>query len=127
MRGGTRRRIDARELVPGDLMLLSEGDRVAADARTLAVMALTAGNLGLVAYNMTTGNGWRALAEPGALAFRAVSAALATAVLVPAARTLLHFSQPAGSEVALAVLGVAVAVLLGTAVCRRLVTLECPC
>src|SRR5690348_7889180 len=32
LRDGAERRIAARELVPGDIMILSEGDRVAADA-----------------------------------------------------------------------------------------------
>lgn len=34
-RDGTRRTVDARELVPGDLMFVSEGDRICADARLL--------------------------------------------------------------------------------------------
>ena len=33
MRAGTEMRIPAEELVPGDLMLLSEGDHISADAR----------------------------------------------------------------------------------------------
>jgi calcium-translocating P-type ATPase len=35
IRDGERRLLDARELVPGDVLLLTEGDRVSADARLL--------------------------------------------------------------------------------------------
>ena len=35
-RDGERRVVDARELVPGDVLLLEEGDRISADARLLA-------------------------------------------------------------------------------------------
>jgi magnesium-transporting ATPase (P-type) len=35
MRGGERHRVDARELVPGDLVLLASGDKVPADMRLL--------------------------------------------------------------------------------------------
>jgi magnesium-transporting ATPase (P-type) len=40
LRDGTRQRIDSAELVPGDIMLLEEGDAVGADARLLAAAAL---------------------------------------------------------------------------------------
>jgi magnesium-transporting ATPase (P-type) len=33
LRSGVERRIVAEELVPGDVMLLAEGDRISADAR----------------------------------------------------------------------------------------------
>jgi len=39
-RGGEKRSVPARELVPGDLLLLEAGDAVAADARLLAVTGL---------------------------------------------------------------------------------------
>ncbi|MGE5690235.1 MAG: cation-translocating P-type ATPase [Pseudomonadota bacterium] len=35
-RDGARRTIDARELVPGDVLVLAEGDRISADARLLS-------------------------------------------------------------------------------------------
>jgi calcium-translocating P-type ATPase len=35
-RDGARRLVDARELVPGDVLLLAEGDRISADARLLS-------------------------------------------------------------------------------------------
>ncbi len=40
IRGGVRQRIDATRLVPGDLILVEEGDTVPADARLLRVAAL---------------------------------------------------------------------------------------
>ena len=40
LRGGQLRRIPARELVPGDLFVLAEGERVAADAQLLQASAL---------------------------------------------------------------------------------------
>ncbi|NEV63235.1 cation-transporting P-type ATPase [Thiorhodococcus minor] len=40
MRGGERRRVDARELVPGDMVLLASGDKVPADLRLLRVRSL---------------------------------------------------------------------------------------
>jgi len=40
LRGGQRQRIDARELVPGDVVLLASGDKVPADLRLLEVREL---------------------------------------------------------------------------------------
>ncbi len=40
IRGGQETRISARELVPGDLILLHAGDKVAADARLIEVVNL---------------------------------------------------------------------------------------
>jgi Ca2+-transporting ATPase len=42
VRGGAGGMVDARELVPGDVILLAEGDRVPADARLLSTVALAA-------------------------------------------------------------------------------------
>ena len=35
LRDGERREIEARELVPGDVLLIDEGDRISADARLI--------------------------------------------------------------------------------------------
>jgi len=40
LRGGSRREIDAAELVPGDVVLVASGDRVPADLRLIAVKEL---------------------------------------------------------------------------------------
>ena len=37
LRDGRKRRVPAAELVPGDVLLLAEGDRVSVDARVLAL------------------------------------------------------------------------------------------
>ena len=42
LRGGAPRRVPAAEVVPGDLLLLEEGERVAADARVIRGSALSA-------------------------------------------------------------------------------------
>ncbi len=92
-------------------------------ARTLAVVGLTAGNLLLVALNVTAGIGWRAILAPGARAFWAVAAlagaALLLAISVPAARDLLHFARPAAADVALALGGVGVSIGLAALFGRR--------
>jgi Ca2+-transporting ATPase len=96
-------------------------------ARTLAVAGLMAGNLLLVAANLSAGLGWRALLAPGARVFWAV-AAIATAVMVlaitaPPVRALLHFGQPPlaelGLTLAVVALAVAVGALLSAALARR--------
>jgi P-type Ca2+ transporter type 2C len=101
-----------------------QADRAADVARTLAVIALTVGNLALVAANLSAGNGLRALAAPGARAFWAVLAAatgaLAIAVFAAAPRQLLHFAVPAIEEAGLSALAAAAAVCLGTLAARGL-------
>lgn len=105
-------------------MALSAGREVDV-ARTLAVIGLTLGNLLLVAVNVVSGLGWRALLGPSArplwIVSALASAALAVAVVVPGARRLLHFGVPAAADLALSVLGVVVAVLLGAWLGRRVV------
>lgn len=85
-------------------------------ARTLAVLGLTLGNLGLVAVNLTAGLGWRALVAPGTRAFWAVAAvaaaALGAALALDPVRRLLRFDTPAPADLALALGAVAVAVAL---------------
>ncbi|HWH74219.1 MAG TPA: cation-translocating P-type ATPase [Methylibium sp.] len=92
-------------------------------ARTLAVIGLTAGNLLLVALNVTAGIGARALLAPGARAFWVVAAlagaALLLAISVPAARDLLHFARPAAADVALALGAVGGSIGLAALLGRR--------
>jgi P-type Ca2+ transporter type 2C len=101
----------------GVYMLALQAGRGADVARTLAVVCLTFGNLMLVAANMALGSGLRALADRSARAFWAVAAvtasALATAVLVPGPRRLLHFGVPAADDLVLALATVALAVGVG--------------
>ena len=101
----------------GVYLLALHAGRDADAARTLAVVGLTFGNLMLVAANMALGSGLRALFEPSARAFWVVAAvaasALATAVLVPGPRRLLHFGVPAAEDLVLAFATVALAVGAG--------------
>ena len=96
-----------------------QAGRGEAVSRTLSILGLTAGNLLLVAVNLTAGLGWRSLMVPGARAFwwvsLAAAAALTVAVVVPGARQLLHFGVPAGTDLAMALGAVALAVSVGGA------------
>ena len=88
-------------------------------ARTVAIVALTAGNLMLVAANMSRGIAWRAVFGAAFRTFWVV-AGVATAVLAvgiawPAARQLLRFGVPATTDVGLALLATTAAVALAVA------------
>jgi Ca2+-transporting ATPase len=52
LRGGREELIEARDLVPGDLMLLAAGDAVAADARLLEAAALEAAEAALTGESL---------------------------------------------------------------------------
>ena len=88
-------------------------------ARTLAIVALTAGNLMLVLINAGAGGAWRTLLGIGFGAFwwvaGAATAVLALALAWPAARNLLHFGVPPWPALALAIAAVAMAVGLAAA------------
>ena len=103
----------------GVYLVALQAGREADVARTLAVIGLTLGNLMLVAANLSVGNGLRSLVDASARAFWIVAAvataALATAVLLPGPRRLLHFGVPAGADLALTLVVVAVAVGAGAA------------
>ncbi len=111
-----------RSLVQGGLLLAAtlavyvvalRGARADDAARTLAVLALTAGNLLLVTVNLSAGLGASMLFTRAARAFWAVAAAaagfLALALALPGLRRLLHFAVPAPADLALALLAVAAA------------------
>ena len=93
-------------------------------ARAQALVALTVGNLGLVALNASIGAGWRSVFQRGYGAFWAV-AALAAAILAAAlafepARELLRFATPSARELILAVgAGIAPVALAALALSRR--------
>jgi Ca2+-transporting ATPase len=82
-------------------------------ARALGIVALTAGNLALAALGAVAGAGWRALVQREFRVFWGVAAiatlAVGSGMLVPALRDLLHFGQPPGFAVLMAV-GLAFAV-----------------
>lgn len=88
-------------------------------ARTVAIVALTAGNLLLVAANMSQGIAWRRVFGPAFGVFWVVagiaSAVLALGILWPAARQLLRFGVPGPLDVAAALAVTAVAVVAAVA------------
>lgn len=100
-------------------MLALHAGRSTDVARTLAVAGLTAGNLLLVAVNLSAGIGWRMLASRSARAFWGVAAAATTAIgvalAVPGLRRLLHFAVPPLQDLAWAGLAVAAAAGLAAA------------
>jgi Ca2+-transporting ATPase len=87
-------------------------------ARGLALVALTAGNLGLVYVNAAAGLGWRALFGRGFLVFWVVAAlaaaALAAAFVLPGLRALLHMAVPSAVSLAMAAGAIAVALLIAS-------------
>jgi Ca2+-transporting ATPase len=100
-----------------------ECDRTQEQARTLAVLGLTAGNLLLVWVNASAGLRWRAMFGSDFRAFWVVaavaSAALAAAIALPAPRELLHFGVPTWVDMSMAMAAVTGAVLLSAIASRR--------
>jgi Ca2+-transporting ATPase len=91
-------------------------------ARGLALVALTAGNLGLVWLNASLDTGWRSVFGAGYGAFWGIAAAatlaLVAAFVVPGLRDLLQVDVPAGRQVLLAMATAAAGVLLAAGVLR---------
>jgi Ca2+-transporting ATPase len=89
-RGGRELVLPARDLVPGDLLLLAAGDAVGADARLLEVVQLQVAEAALTGESVPVGKALPALPEATGLADRRcmayagtqVSAGRATAVVV---------------------------------------------
>jgi magnesium-transporting ATPase (P-type) len=70
LRDGTERRVEARELVPGDVLLLAAGDAVGADARVLESASLQAGEAALTGESVPVSKSPRAQPEATVLADR---------------------------------------------------------
>ena len=66
VRAGVERVIDASELVPGDIVLLSEGDAISADARLVEAFQLATDNATLTGESMPVPKTADPLPEPGA-------------------------------------------------------------
>ena len=83
-------------------------------SRTLAILALTGGNVALVAVDAAAGLGWRGLARRDFATFWVVAGLAAIAVglgiALPAGRALLQFGEPPASAVMLVL-----AVIVGVA------------
>lgn len=70
VRDGERRVIPGRELVPGDLMILSEGDAVTADGRLIEAVAMSTLEAALTGESVPVGKSAEAVAEGVALGDR---------------------------------------------------------
>ncbi len=105
-----------------------DAGRSADQARTLAVLALSLGNLGLVALDLSLGLGWRSLLAPAARSFWAVAGAalsvLGVALWLPSWRQLLHFEGLPWSDAGLLLLLMAAALLLAGVLTRWLQSRE---
>jgi len=71
LRDGQPQRVPSSELVPGDVLLLAEGDAVGADARLLLAAALRVQEASLTGESEAVGKATAPLAAPAALAERA--------------------------------------------------------
>ena len=67
IRDGERQRVPARTLVPGDLLLVEEGDTVAADARVVAATALQTAEAALTGESLPVDKDDAALDAPASL------------------------------------------------------------
>jgi P-type Ca2+ transporter type 2C len=70
VRGGREERVPAADLVPGDILLLAEGDAVGADARLLEASGLTVAEASLTGESEAVLKGVGALPGPAGLADR---------------------------------------------------------
>ncbi len=80
VRDGVRQRVPAREVVPGDVLVLAEGDTVPADARLLAVASLTVAEAALTGESEAVAKSVGALSGPTALGDRTCMVFAGTAV-----------------------------------------------
>ncbi|MFZ2174771.1 MAG: cation-translocating P-type ATPase, partial [Rhodococcus sp. (in: high G+C Gram-positive bacteria)] len=70
VRDGVQQRVSTRELVPGDILVLAEGDTVAADARLLSAATLMVSEASLTGESEPELKDARTLAEPASLGDR---------------------------------------------------------
>ncbi|MCS7056600.1 MAG: cation-translocating P-type ATPase [Thermoflexales bacterium] len=70
IRDGERRRIPAREVVPGDILLVEEGDTIAADARLIEVTGLQVAEAALTGESLPVAKSLAAIREEVSLGDR---------------------------------------------------------
>jgi Ca2+-transporting ATPase len=89
VRGGAERVVQARELVPGDVMLLAAGDAVGADARLIEEARLHVAEAALTGESVPVGKSVGALPEATGLADRRCMVYAGTHVTAGRARALV--------------------------------------
>ncbi|WP_454890359.1 cation-translocating P-type ATPase [Sphingopyxis chilensis] len=89
MRNGQRQRIPSAELVPGDLLLLDEGDAVGADARLLTAAALRVQEASLTGESEAVLKNPAPLTAPAPIADRTPMVFKGTAVVQGSARAIV--------------------------------------
>lgn len=89
LRDGARSTVPASEVVPGDVLLLAEGDAVAADARLLSATGLEVSEAALTGLSEPVLKDARTLAGPSALGDRADMVFKGTAVSTGAGRAVV--------------------------------------
>ncbi len=89
VRDGAQRQVAASGLVPGDVLLLREGDAVAADARLLSATGLHVSEAALTGRSAPIGKDARTLTEPAGLGDRVDMVFEGTAVIAGAGRAVV--------------------------------------
>ncbi|OYX63319.1 MAG: haloacid dehalogenase [Sphingomonadales bacterium 32-64-17] len=89
MRDGERQRIQSSDLVPGDILLLDEGDAVGADARLLTAAALRVQEASLTGESEAVSKDPVPLAGPASLADRTSMVFKGTAVVQGSGRAIV--------------------------------------
>jgi Ca2+-transporting ATPase len=89
VRDGVERNVPASELVPGDVLLLAEGDAVAADARLLSTAGLRVSEAALTGESEPVLKDAAVLAEPAALGDRVDMVFKGTAVTTGVGRAVV--------------------------------------
>ena len=94
IRGGEERQVPAEELVPGDLILLREGDRVPADARLTSTRGLAVDESALTGESIPADKGIEPIADGAGLAERSSMVFAGTGVTRGRARALVTATGP---------------------------------
>ena len=89
LRDGERRRIPSAELVPGDILLLEEGDAVGADARLLLTASLLVQEASLTGESQSASKHTAALNGPAPLAERSCMVFKGTAIVQGTGRAVV--------------------------------------
>ncbi len=95
LRGGTRRRLPASALVPGDVVLLEAGDRVPADLRLVSAAALRIEEAALTGESVPAAKSAQAVAADAPIAERSCTAFLGTLVVAGQGHGVVVATGPA--------------------------------